>query len=165
MKTTMLALTILLALSVSCHAQGLQDENQALQNLNPTDDLKIPQEICDMNVVMLQTKTKFCEFAKRFAIVGRQTKRYVALPMIRLTPSGQLVEMVGIPGRTTSDGDIQSFLFKNRGGILVIGGMLNNIRYSDKGTFSGRFIPSGPDQEDMDSLVGQRMLIDRLGLK
>jgi len=113
---------------------------------------------------MLRTRTSFCEFAKRFAIAGRLNKRYVALPMIRLRPRNQLVEMLGIPGRVSSDGEIQSYLFKNKGGVLVLGGMLRNIKYSSQSEFQGSFLPAGLPEEDMESLISQRMLIDSLGL-
>lgn len=146
-------------------AQSLQDEDKAVQNLNPANDLNIPPEICSMDVAMLRTRTSFCEFAKRFAIAGRLNKRYVALPMIRLQPRNQLVEMVGIPGRVSSDGEIQSYLFKNKGGVLVLGGMLRNMKYSSQSEFQGNFFPAGPPEEDMESLISQRMLIDSLGLK
>ena len=127
MRFQLVIALLLLAAGLS-QAQGLQDEDEALQNLNPANDLNIPPEICSMDVVMLRTRTTFCEFAKRFAIAGRLNKRYVALPMIRLQPRNQLVEMVGIPGKITSDGEIQSFVFKNKGGVLVFGGILRNIK-------------------------------------
>lgn len=164
MKVMLMVTLLLLSTGVS-RAQGLQDEDKALQTLNPANDLNIPPEICSMDVVMLRTRTSFCEFAKRFAIAGRLTKRYVALPMIRLQPKNQLVEMVGIPGRITSDGEVQSFVFKNKGGVLVLGGMLRNIKYSSQSEFQGNFFPAGLPEEDMDSLISQRMLIDSLGLK
>ena len=164
MKALLTLALLLLSVGIS-QAQGLLDEDKALQNLNPANDLNIPPEICGMDVVMLRTKTSFCEFAKRFAIAGRLNKRYVALPMIRLKPKNQLVEMVGIPGRVSSDGEIQSFLFKNKGGVLVFGGMLRNIKFSSQSEFQGSFFPAGPPDEDMESLIGQRMLIDSLGLK
>lgn len=84
--------------------------------------------------------------------------------MIRLRPRNQLVEMLGIPGRVSSDGEIQSYLFKNKGGVLVLGGMLRNIKYSSQSEFQGSFLPAGLPEEDMESLISQRMLIDSLGL-
>lgn len=72
MKVMLMVALLLFSTGVS-RAQGLQDEDKALQNLNPANDLNIPPEICSMDVVMLRTRTSFCHLTK----CGRKSKNMV----------------------------------------------------------------------------------------